>query len=141
MKMTVILVGLILALAGTAKSQEARSESSQAQERITMAHMATPTTEQCLADLNAWTIRANADDKMKIQPPNWWFQKLSTEELERLTHEMTSCTTLLRRAHHQEEMVMVLLYERQLDNELLSRAKEILGDHFLMNEYLLKTSD
>jgi hypothetical protein len=141
MKTTLILAGLILSLAGTAIAQETHSESTQAQERIRMAHMAVPTTEQCLADLNSWAIRADSDEKKKITPPNWWFQKLSTEELERVTHEMSSCISLLRRAHHQEEMVTVLFYERELENELLNRAKEVLTDHFLMNEYLLKTSD
>jgi hypothetical protein len=141
MKMILIFMGLIVTLAGPAIAQDTHSESTQAAQRIRMTHMAVPTTQQCLVDLSSWTIRADADEKMKVEPPNWWFQKLSTEELERLSHEMLSCATLLRRAHHQGEMVMVLLYERQLDGELLSRAKGILDDHSLMNEYLLKTSD
>ena len=131
-----LVLCFVTALAGTAKAQETpRSESKQAEERIRMAHLAVPTTQQCLADLSSWTIRSDADEKMKVEIPNWWYQQLSTEELERLSHEMLSCTSLLRRAHR-EEMIMILFYERQLDDELLIRAKEVLADHYLTNEYL-----
>jgi hypothetical protein len=99
------------------------------------------TAQQCLADISSWDTKDNADEKANVQQPNWWYQKLSTEELVRLSSESASCNTALRHARHVGDSRVMTSYGRMFDAELLSRAEAILVEHHLMHEYLLKSSE
>jgi hypothetical protein len=120
-----------------------KSESGLANARILAARQAATvvTAPQCSADLSSWQAKDEADDKAKVEPPAFWYQKLSTEELVRLSRESVSCGSVLRRAHHQDGASMMPFHGRMFDGELLVRAEVILVDHHLMHEYLLKSSD
>jgi hypothetical protein len=120
-----------------------KAESGLANARILAAKQAASavTAPQCLADLSSWEAKDEADDKAKVEPPAFWDQKLSTEELIRLSRESVSCGSVLRHAHHQDSASMMPFYGRTFDAELLARAETILVEHYLMHEYLLKSSE
>jgi hypothetical protein len=120
-----------------------KMESGTANARIIAARKAASgvTAQQCLAELSSWEAKDNADDKAKIESPAFWYQKLSTEELVRLSSESASCGSVSRHAHNREGASMMPFYGRMFDAELLTRAESILVDHHLMHEYLLKSSE
>jgi len=99
------------------------------------------TAQQCVADLSSWEARDEADDNAKVESPSFWHQKVSTEELVRLSQESVSCSSALRHAHHKADASMMPYYGRMFDGELLSRAEAVLVEHHLMHEYLLKSSE
>ena len=120
-----------------------KMESGTATARITAARKAASavTAPQCLADLSSWEAKDNADDKAKVESPAYWYQKLSTEELVRLSSESASCGSALRHAHNREDASMMPVYGRMFENELVGRAEAVLVEHHLMHEYLLKSSE
>lgn len=94
------------------------------------------TSKQCTADMASWDDRDDADDKAKVQAPNYWFEKLSTEELMRLSRESTACS-----AHYSgPQSTKFLNYSGVLEIELFNRAEAILRNHGLIHELLLETS-
>jgi hypothetical protein len=120
-----------------------KMESGTANARIIAARKAASavTAQQCLADISSWSAKDNADEKANVEQPNWWYQKLSTEELVRLASESVSCSTALRHAHHVGDSRVMIGYGRMFENELLRRAEAVLVEHHLMHEYLLKSSE
>jgi hypothetical protein len=131
----------VVAMAQT--TQDEIMESTMAHARIIAARKAASavTTQQCLSDLSSWEARDNADEKTKVDQPNWWYQKLSTEELVRLSSESPSCSTVLRHAHRVGDSLETYSYGKEFDMELLFRAEDVLTEHHLMHEYLLKASE
>lgn len=99
------------------------------------------TSQQCLADLTSWEAKFDADERAKVEAPAFWYEKLSSEELVRLSSETVSCSTALRHAHHVGDSPLMISYGRMFENELLNRAEAVLRDHHLMHEYLLKSSE
>jgi len=99
------------------------------------------TAQQCLADLSSWETRDAADDSAKVESPAFWYQRLSTEELVRLSMESAACGSSLRHAHHRDSAAMMPYYGRMFDDELIGRAEAILAEHYLIHEYLLKSSE
>ena len=99
------------------------------------------TAQQCLADISSWGAKNHADLKADVEQPNWWYRKLSTEELVRLASESTSCSTALWHARREGDSRLMNSYGRMFENELLGRAEAVLIDHHLMHEYLLRGSD
>ena len=69
------------------------------------------------------------------------YEKLSAEELVRLSRESLSCGSVLRHAHHREDLPMTASYGLAFENELVGRAEAVLVEHYLMREYLLKSSE
>jgi len=135
---------LLLPVATMAQTTvDERMESGMAHARIIAARKAASavTAPQCSADLSSWDAKDDADEKAKIEQPNWWCQKLSTEELVRLSSESVSCRTALRHAHHPGDSRVMCSYGSMFDKELLGRAEAILVEHHLMHEYLVKSSE
>ena len=117
-------------------------ESETARNRITAARTAASVTvQQCVADLSSWEARDEADDKANIESFAYWYQKLSTEELVRLSRESLSCSSALRHAHRRADASMMPAYGRMFDGELLGRAEAVLVEHHLMHAYLLRSSE
>jgi hypothetical protein len=118
-------------------------ESGTATARIVAARRAASvvTAPQCLADLSSWEAKDEADNKAQVESPAFWYEKLSTEELVRLSAESSSCSSVLRHAHRLENASMMPLWERMFETELLGRAEALLVEHHLMHEYLLKSSE
>jgi hypothetical protein len=96
------------------------------------------TTAQCLADLASWDANDDANSKAKDKMENWWYQKLSTEELARLDREAGYCVGVLRVTHRREDALQMTLFDSSFLLELGGRAEAILADHHLMQEYLLR---
>jgi hypothetical protein len=119
-----------------------KDESGLASGRIIAARRAARavTVQQCLADLSSWEAKDEADEKAKVESPDFWYAKLSTEELVRLSAESSSCSSVLRHAHRLDNASMMPLWGRMFENELLGRAEAILAEHYLMQEYLLQSS-
>jgi hypothetical protein len=78
------------------------------------------TAPQCLEDLSSWETK-DEDNKAKVELPNLWYQKLSTEELVRLDAEGTYCTLPLRHAHHKEEAQTMPYFGRSFAAELIGK--------------------
>jgi hypothetical protein len=140
-----MLAAILLLLPVTALAQttvEQISRSGLANSRLIAARKAASsvTAKQCQADLLSWQRRNEADEKANVKQPNWWVQKLSTEELVRLDSESAFCSSLLRHANRPTYAEMELLYGRMFAGELLNRAEAVLIERLLMQEYLLKGS-
>jgi ethanolamine ammonia-lyase small subunit len=120
-----------------------KMESGIANARIIAARKAASavTAQQCLADISSWDAKNHTDLRANVEQPNWWYRKLSTEEIVRLASESTSCSTALRHAHQEDDSRLMNSYGRMFENELLGRAEAVLIDHHLMHEYLLKSSE
>lgn len=139
----IFVAWLLLPVATMAQtSLDEKLESGTANARIITARKAasTVTARQCLADLSSWEAKDRADEKAKVKQPNWWYQKLSTEELARLAQETVVCFSALRLAHRRDEALMIPSYGRMFDRDLLDRAEAVLVERHLMHEYLLKSS-
>jgi hypothetical protein len=142
----IIYVALLLLPSCTMaqKTVDVEMESGTGHARIIAARKAasTVTAQQCIADLSSWEARDDADkkanEKAKIESPDSWYQKLSTEELVRLSSESLFCGSVLRHAHHGVDVPLLTDYGRAFDGELLGRAEAVLVEHHLMHEYLLK---
>ena len=135
---------LLLPLAALAQTTvEQNAESGLAHARLVAARTVAKsiTAPQCLADLSSWETKDEADDKAKVEQPNLWYQKLSTEELVRLDAESIHCTGVLRHTHHKEDSAMMPYFGRSFALELIDRAEAVLAEHHLMQEYLLKSSE
>jgi hypothetical protein len=138
-----LYVALLWLPAGTMAQTtvDERTESGIASARIAAARKAASVTaQQCLADLSSWRAKDNADDKAKVKEPNFWYEKLSTEELVRRSRESISCSSVLRRTPHREDSPMMTSYGLAFEDELVSRAEAVLVEHNLMHEYMLKSS-
>ena len=132
---------LLLPCVAATQTNDEKIASGVAHARIVAARTASVvTTQACLADLSSWEAKDVADEKAKREAPEFWYEKLSTEELVRLSRESLSCGTVLKRAGHQYGASRMPLYGREFENELLWRAEAILADHFLMHEYLLRST-
>src|SRR4029077_14863189 len=95
---TLYVVLLLLPAATMAQTTiNERTESGMAAARIAAARKAASVTvQQCLADLSSWRAKDNADDKARAKASNFWYGKLSTEELVRLSRESLSFGSVLR---------------------------------------------
>ena len=80
------------------------------------------------------------DDKTKADAPNFWYEKLSTEELLRLTVESGNCITIIIPFRNLIRMLQFYSHQAEFNLELRSRAQSILYDHGLYHEYLLAIS-
>jgi hypothetical protein len=140
---TLAAILLLLPVAALAQTVEVKSESGLANARLMAARNAASgvTAQQCLADLASWDAKNQADERAKVKAPAIWYEKLSTEELVRLSSETVPCSTALRHAHYVSDSRVMIGYGRMFDNELLNRAEAVLRDHHLMHEYLLKSSE
>jgi hypothetical protein len=140
--LSVALLSLPVTIMGQTTTNE-KMESGTAHARIIAARDAASavTGQQCLADLSSWEARENADDKAKVANPNFWYQKVSTQELVRLATESLHCGPALRRAHRRNDVPLMHDYEAMFNSELLHRAEAVLVEHHLMHEYLLKGSE
>lgn len=141
---TLFVALLLLPVAALAQTTvEEKSNSGLAFARLFAARKAASvvTAQQCLADSSSWEAKDGADERAKVEAPAYWYEKLSTEELVRLSSETVSCSTALRHAHHEGDSLVMVGYGRRFDSELLSRAEAVLHDHYLMHEYLLKGSE
>jgi hypothetical protein len=141
-----IVCAALLLLPARTMAQTAVDEKMQsrtASERIVAARKAASvvTAQQCQADLSSWEAKDDADDRAKVESPNFWYEILSTEELVRLYAESASCGSALRHAHRREDASMMPYYGRMFNSELLFRAENVLTEHYLMQEYLLKSSE
>ncbi len=146
MSRRLIVYVALLSLPATTMAQATvneRMESGTANARIIAARKAASavTAQQCLADISSWNAKDNADEKANVEQRNWWYQKLSTEKLARLSSESVSCSTVLRHARHVGDSRVMVGYGRMFDVELLGRAEALLVEHHLMHEYLLKSSE
>jgi hypothetical protein len=99
------------------------------------------TAEQCLSNLSSWQATDEADRKSKVAQPNWWYQKLSTEELARLSADSHYCFPVLLGSRRQHEASLIIDYAPLFSTELLRRAEGVLIKHHLVNEYLLMSSE
>ena len=138
-----LYVALLWLPAGTMAQTtvDERTESGIASARIAAARKAASVTaQQCLADLSSWRAKDNADDKAKVKEPNFWYEKLSTEELVRRARESISCGSVLRHTTRRDDSPMMTGYGLAFEDELVSRAEAVLVDHHLMHEYMLKSS-
>jgi hypothetical protein len=71
---------------------------------------------------------------------NFWYEKLSTEELVRRARESISCGSILRHTTRRDDSPMMTSYGLAFEDELVSRAEAVLVEHHLMHEYMLKSS-
>jgi hypothetical protein len=136
----------LLLLPGATSAQttiDEKMESGTAYDRIIAARKAASavTVQQCLADISSWIARDQADENANVEQPRLWFQKLSTEELTRLSSESAFCGKALMHARHQGDLGVLVSYGRMFDAQLLSRAEAILAERHLMQEYLLRSSE
>jgi hypothetical protein len=95
------------------------------------------TAKQCLSDITSWAARDDADTKAKVNSPDYWYEKLSTEEVMRLAAESLSCWRIIDRNGH----ATLVGYELRFNVELWARAKAILIRHDLLHELLLESGD
>jgi hypothetical protein len=138
-----LYVALLLLPAATMSQTtvDERMESEMANARIIAAGKAASVTAQkCLANLSSWRAKDNADDKAKAKVPHFWYERLSTEQLVRLSRESISCGSVLRHTQQREDSPMMTSYGLAFEDELVSRAEAVLVEHYLMHEYLLKSS-
>jgi hypothetical protein len=133
----------LLPVAISAQTTNDKIESGTARARLLAARNAASavTAQQCLADISSWNAKDDADEKANVKDPSWWYQKLSTEELVRLSSESTFCMGVLRHAHRVGDSRVIGSYGRMFYGELLDRAEALLAEHHLMHEYLLKSSE
>jgi hypothetical protein len=140
------LFTLIILTARFAYGQTLPSDERLADQRIATASKRVPVTiKQCLADISSWQEKDSLDEKAKVDPSNYWYEKLSTEELLRLNAESSSCVSKLlwdqnRDRNHSSEITTILIYGKSFSSELLSRARSVILDHYLSHEWLLKGS-
>jgi hypothetical protein len=131
-----VLLGLTLIIPVMAQNP---SSEALAQKRVLRAgEPPSFTINQCLADLSSWNAKDDTDNKAKVEHPNYWYEKLSTEELIRLATECFVCFGTFQRALRRDDVVFVMLHERLFNIELRWRATNVLRDHGLFHEWLLK---
>lgn len=120
---------------------EARMNEAMARARVLAAEKSSPVTaQQCMADVSRWEAMDASDDKTKADAPNFWYEKLSTEELLRLTVESRNCITIIIPFRNLIRMLQFYSHQEEFNLELRSRAQSILNDHGLYHEYLLAIS-
>jgi hypothetical protein len=90
---------------------------------------------QCSAMLTEWQQR----DKGDRSNSTFWFERLSTEELTRLSRMALACEQEdYQRYRHREdygEALRFAMYALQFHSQLLFRAETVLHDHALIEEY------
>jgi hypothetical protein len=140
LRLSAVAVFLLLASATKAQTTEVKMDSGLASARIVAARKTIPlSAQQCLANLSVWKSNDAADEKLKVEAPAWWYQKLSTEELVRLSSQSLACGSTLQRDHQQDQSLM-RNYCLAFTTQLLFRAENVLTDNYLMNAYLLRPS-
>lgn len=140
--LSVALLLLPVAISAQTTANE-KIESGTAHARIIAARKSASavTAQQCLADISTWDAKEDADEKANVKDPSWWYQKLPTEELVRLSSVSTFCSGVLRHARRVGGSRVMSSYGRMFYGELLGRAEALLAEHHLMHEYLLKSSE
>jgi hypothetical protein len=142
MKQWMVISGFLLASPLFGQTTNMDTQASQiAYARVAKARQAVRISlETCTADLSGWDARDTEDDRSKAEQPNWWYQKLSTEELVRLSGEAASCPAIFRSANDKARAHSASNWRGLFDATLLYRAEAVIADHHLMNDYLLSTS-
>jgi hypothetical protein len=130
------LTGLCIASAD-GRQQASQLNESLAYARLVAAHgLPTVTHGQCYSAQRDWMERDKADKK---EP--WWYQRLSTEELIRMSNLSTACATEATKSQENSNAMSVGAFVgsgRAFDNVLLNRAEAVLHNHGLVEEYLLQ---
>jgi hypothetical protein len=139
----IVMLLMFAALPVTAQSIEEKMTEHLANARVLAAKTRSPvTTQQCNADLSSWEAR-NVADGPKVDSPNIWYEKLSTEELLRLEAVSLSCGEKhfpLSVSEARDHKFNFIMWHGTFAMVLLFRAENILEDHGLYHKYLLEPS-
>lgn len=86
MKFTMLAAFMLLSASVFGQdSIESRIAEATAGDRLTVAErFPIVTSKQCVAALASWESREQTDVTTKVKEPDYWYEKLSTEELARL---------------------------------------------------------
>jgi hypothetical protein len=140
---TVLPLSLASSLAGQSLQDpqiDARMNEGMARARgIAASRNSLATTELCTADLSRWEAMDVDDKKAKADSPNYWYEKLSTEELLRQTAEIQKCALITPFSDHDRQLQLYMRLA-EFSMTLRFRAENILIDNKLYHEYLLAFS-
>jgi uncharacterized protein YcfL len=140
--MKFMMLAVLMLLAASVFGQD--PSESQLNERIASARliaaeqMPSVTSKQCVADVASWEARNDTDVATKVQEPSYWYEKLSTEELVRLSSETISCHKIS--TPYSIVSTKMSVWDGVFRLQLYFRAETILRNHGLIHELLLETS-
>jgi hypothetical protein len=140
MKFTMLAVVMLLSASIFGQdSIENRVAEATAGDRLTAAERyPIITSQQCVADLASWESRNQTDVAVKVTEPNYWYEKLSTEELAKLSKEAFSCQTIS--TEYSVTFSKMSVWSDYFQEQVYLRAEAVLRSHGLIHELLLETS-